>query len=42
MMVSNGINCRETYFEYPELTKIHGKPNSKSLFKLHNKLKANA
>jgi hypothetical protein len=42
MAASNGINYRETYFEYPELTKIHGKPNSESLFKLRNELKANA
>jgi hypothetical protein len=43
MMVSTGINYRQTYFEYPELTKIHGEPNSESLFKLRNhELKANA
>jgi hypothetical protein len=42
MASSNGINYRETYFEYPELTKIHGEPNSESLFKLRNELKANA
>jgi hypothetical protein len=41
-MASNGINCRETYFEFPELTKIHGEPTSESLFKLRNELKANA
>ena len=42
MTASTGINYRETYFEYPELTKIHGEPNSESLFKLRNELKANA
>ena len=42
MTGSNGINYRETYFEYPELTKIHGEPTSESLFKLRNELKANA
>jgi hypothetical protein len=42
MTASDGINYRETYFEYPELTKIHGEPNSESLFKLRNELKANA
>jgi hypothetical protein len=42
MTVSTGINYRQTYFEYPELTKIHGKPSSESLFKLRNELKANA
>jgi hypothetical protein len=42
MTVSNGINYLETYFEYPELTKISGEPNSESLYKLRNELKANA
>jgi hypothetical protein len=42
MMASNGINYQETYFEYPELTKVHGEPNSEALFKLRNELKANA
>ena len=42
MSGSNGINYRETYFEYPELTKIHGEPTSESLFTLRNELKANA
>jgi type II secretory pathway component PulJ len=42
MTVSNGTNYRETYFEYPELTKVHGEPNSEALFKLRNELKANA
>jgi hypothetical protein len=42
MTGSNGINYRETYFEYPDLTKIHGEPTSESLFKLRNELKANA
>ena len=41
-MASSGINYRETYFEFPELTKLHGEPNSESLFKLRNELKANA
>ena len=42
MTVSTGINYRETYFEYPELAKVHGEPDSESIFKLHNELKANA
>jgi hypothetical protein len=42
MTVSNGINYRETYVEYPELTKIHGEPNSESLYRLRSELKANA
>jgi hypothetical protein len=42
-MVSTGIlNYRETYFEFPELTKLQGEPTSESLFKLRNELKANA
>jgi hypothetical protein len=41
-MVLSGINYRETYFEFPELTKLQGEPNAESLFKLRNKLKANA
>jgi hypothetical protein len=42
MAASAGINYRETYFEFPELTKVHGEPNSESLYKLRNELKANA
>ncbi len=42
MTVSTGINYRETFFEFPELTKIHGEPTSESLYKLRNELKANA
>jgi Sec-independent protein translocase protein TatA len=42
MTASNGINYRETYFEYPELAKVHGEPDSESLYKLRNELKANA
>jgi hypothetical protein len=41
-MVFSGINCRETYFEFPELTKVRGEPTSESFFKLKNELKANA
>jgi hypothetical protein len=41
MTVSDGINYHETYFEYPELTKIHGEPNSESLYKVCNELMAN-
>jgi hypothetical protein len=43
MTFSSGINYRETFFEFPELTsKIHGEPTSESLYKLRNELKANA
>ena len=41
-MVLTGINYQETYFEFPELTKLQGEPTSESLFKLCNELKANA
>jgi hypothetical protein len=41
-MAGSGINYQETYFEFPELTKIHGEPNSETLFQLRNQLKANA
>jgi hypothetical protein len=41
-MVSSGMNDRETYFEFPELTKLQGKPNAESLYKLRNELKATA
>ena len=40
-LVSSGINYRETYFEFPELTKLQGEPNAESLHKLRNELKAN-
>jgi hypothetical protein len=41
-MVSTAINYRNTYLEFPELTKLQGKPTSESIFKLRNELKANA
>ena len=41
-MVSSSINYHETYFEFLELTKLQGEPNSESLYKLRNELKANA
>jgi hypothetical protein len=41
-MVSAGINYRDVYFEFPELTKLQGEPNAESLLKLRNELKANA
>jgi hypothetical protein len=41
-MVSSGINYCETYFEFLELTKLQGKPNAESLYKLRNELKTNA
>jgi hypothetical protein len=41
-MVFSGINYRETYFEFPELSKVRGEPTSESLFMLRDELKANA
>jgi hypothetical protein len=41
-MVSSTVNYRETYFEFPELTKFQGEPNAESLHTLRNELKANA
>ena len=41
-MVSSGINYCETYFEFPDFMKLQGEPNSESLYKLRNELKANA
>ena len=35
-------NYRETLFEYPDLTKIHGEPTYESLRLIQNQLKANA
>jgi hypothetical protein len=42
MVNTGGTNYRETYFEYPELTRIHGEPDSESIHQLRNELKANA
>ena len=42
MVSSSGINYRETYFDFPKLTKIWGEPTSESLFVFKNELKANA
>ena len=41
-MVSTGMNYRETYFEFPEPTKVQGEPTCDSLYPLRNELKANA
>jgi hypothetical protein len=42
MTGSAGINYRENYFKFPELTKVQGEPDSYSLYKLRNEFKANA
>jgi len=41
-MTVNGINYRDTFFDFPDLTKIHGEPDSESLFKIRNELRAKA
>ena len=40
--IRSAINYKETYFQYKELTKIHGEPNYDSIRRLHNQIKANA
>ena len=39
---STGINYSDTYFQYKELTNIHGEPTYDSIKRLHNQVKANA
>jgi len=39
-MTVNGINYRDTFFEFPDLTKIHGEPDSEFLYKIRNELQA--
>lgn len=41
-MTSSGINYRDTFFEFLDLTKIHGEPDSESLYKIRNEFRANA
>ena len=36
------IDYRTTFFEFPQLTKIHGEPDYDTLHRLHNELKSNA
>ena len=36
------INIKQTFLDYPELTKIIGEPTITTLLKMKNKLKANA
>ena len=42
MVTNSNINYIDTYFEFKELTKIHGEPTYDTLKQLHNQLKANA
>ena len=37
-----GINYKETYFQFKELTKIHGEPTYDTIKTLHDQIKANA
>ena len=41
-MSATNIDYANIYFEYPELTKIHGAPNYPTLRIIHDKMKANA
>eukprot|EP00957_Ditylum_brightwellii_P148275 11289114-Ditylum_brightwellii.AAC.1 len=36
------INYNNNYFEYPELTLIHGEPTTSTLLSLHSKVRSNA
>jgi hypothetical protein len=42
MATSHAINYRDTYFEYPELTRIEGEPTAEHLIRLNKELKSNA
>ena len=42
MNSGRGINYRNTFFEYPEVTKTHGEPMLGALLELERKNKANA
>ena len=39
---TTGINYKETYFQFKELTKIHGEPTYDTIKTLHDQIKANA
>ena len=41
-MSATNIDYANTYFEFPELTKIHGAPNYPTLRIIHDEMKANA
>ena len=42
MTLDSHVNYVDTYFEFKELTKIHGEPTFESLKKIKDELKANA
>ena len=42
MQTNTNVNYIELYFEYKEVTKIHGEPTYETVHHLHNQIKANA
>ena len=42
MATNSAVNYRELYFEYPDLTKIHGEPTFETIKTIEDELKANA
>ena len=40
MVYYNGVDA-DNYFKFPTLTKINGEPTSDTIYKVHNKIKAN-
>ena len=41
-MASTNINYIDNYFQYPDLTKIHGEPTYEGLQQIKDQLKCNA
>lgn len=42
MSISKDFDYKNTHFEFPELTKIHGEPSTQSLITLQREIRANA
>ena len=42
MAGNHDIDYKNNYFEYPELTRIHGEPKTASLIKIRNEMRTNA
>ena len=42
MSTKNDIDYKNTHFEYPELTRIHGEPTTQNLITLQREIRANA
>eukprot|EP00957_Ditylum_brightwellii_P071397 5427941-Ditylum_brightwellii.AAC.2 len=38
-MLRTNINCKNNYFEYPELRPIHGEPTKSTLLNLHSEIR---